>query len=312
MKSDVIMRRKLFELFGEYGLGEEKPQRRPILGSDLIVSGFLHSEILGCKVRYSDEYPPEVICKNLDDAGVRSLQSPCFDLSLPWRKLQSQVDKLMSEFGYVLPCVNLMGIQNIALDIRGQQLFLDYFENPEIARKLLDVCQEVTLDIGQRLKSLSGNLSAGVSSITTKTVPDVYLTSNCTIEMVSCQIYEDFFLPCDKQLAELFQPFGIHHCGQTMEHVADGYVEVGNLLFCEVGAFSDIAAIRQRMPDIHLNARYSPVRLASADKDEMKRELEALTKAGQPSRLSSISCVSIDSTVSDDHVRNFLAACSGL
>ncbi len=44
--------------------------------------------------------------------------------------------------------------------------------------------------------------------------------------MVSLETYKEFLLPYDKILAEKFQPFGIHHCGKTMEHVVEGYAEV--------------------------------------------------------------------------------------
>jgi len=39
------IRRVLIEKFSEYDLGEEHQAPRPILGSDLIASDFLHSEI---------------------------------------------------------------------------------------------------------------------------------------------------------------------------------------------------------------------------------------------------------------------------
>jgi hypothetical protein len=61
INSDMVMRRTLF---WKWGLGEEDPRPRPVLGSDLIASGFLYSEIMGCEVRYSEENPPEVLCAN--------------------------------------------------------------------------------------------------------------------------------------------------------------------------------------------------------------------------------------------------------
>jgi len=309
LEADVRMRRVLFEKFGDLGLGEEYPKPRPIIGSDLIASGFLHSAILGCQVRYSDENPPEVICMNLDDDGVMNLTTPRLDESPIWRDLQSQIDRLLSEFGYVMPCVNLMGVQNIALDIRGSGLYIDYFENPELARRLLSLCAALSVEIGRRLRSLSKKVSWGVTAITKQTAPDVYLTSNCTVEMVSQDVYEEFLLEYDVILAKEFQPFGIHHCGQTMEHVAEGYKKAGKLAFAEVGAFSDIGYVRKCLPDVYLNARYSPAKLTAVSRGELQSDISQIMEAAKPLNLLSISCVGIDASVSDEKVSDFMKIC---
>lgn len=310
LKADLLMRRALYERFGEFGIGEERPRQRPIIGSDLIASGYLHSHILGCEVRYSECNPPQVICANLSDEEINRLSPLKLDDSAAWRTVQRQINWLMKEYGYVLPCINLMGIHNIALDIRGQQLFFDYYENPDLAHKLFGVCTDLSIDIGRRLKSLSGNVSSGVSSIIAHTVPNVYLTSNCTVDMVSLTIYEKFLLQYDNLLSDNFQPFGIHHCGKSMEHVAGGYAKVRNLSVAEVGAFSDIAAVRRIFPDIRLNLRYSPMRLAVVRPDELRQDIEAMVEAGRPAGLLTISCVGIDGSVPDNQIRAFLAACS--
>lgn len=309
IEADMKMRRVLFDKFGDLGLGEENPLLRPLLGSDMIACGFLHSEILGCEVRYSDENPPEVICGNLSEEEVLRLSVPDFEASETWQKVQRNIDVLLERYGYVESYINLMGIQNIALDLRGPQLFMDYYNNPELARHLLKICTEVSMEVGRRLKEVSEHLSAGVTNIVKQTVPDVYLTSNCTVEMVSLEIYETFLLEWDNVLAEHFQPFGIHHCGQTMEHVANGYAKVKNVEFIEVGAGSDVAFVRRVFPSIYLNARYSPVRLQDVTDAELEEDIQRLVNAGKPNHLLSISCVGIDDTVSDEKIRRFIETC---
>lgn len=311
LEADVLMRKVLFEKFGDSGIGEKNPEPRPIVGSDLIASGYLHSEILGCEVRYSDENPPEVLCKNMTDEEAENLDVPNLDESLAWRRIESQLDYLYEKYGYVETSVNLMGIQNIALDLRGSELFIDYHANPELAHHLLEVCAKLSIAIGKRLKRFSDRLSAGVTAIVRQSVPDVYLTSNCSVEMVSLDIYKSFLLKYDNMLAEEFTTFGVHHCGQSMEHVVDGYKLVKNLKFAEVGAFSDLAYVRRQLPNIHLNARYSPVRIKDSTPDEMKADIEKIFEDGRPHELLSISCVGIDSGVSDEQIRRFLALCKG-
>ena len=309
LEADCRMRRVLFEKFGQYGLGEERPEPRPILGSDLIASGYLHSMLLGCPVRFAHGNPPEVLCANLSDDAVLGLQPPDLTSSPVWQATERQIDWLLARFGRVEPCVNLMGVQNVALDLRGQQLYMDYYENPLLAHRLLSVCAESIAAVGLRLRGLSGRISGGVTAIVNQTAPDVYLTSNCTVEMVSRQIYEEFLLCHDRRLAALFQPFGIHHCGQTMEHVSQAYAQVAGLAFAEVGAGSDLAAVRRHMPGVHLNARVSPVWLAQATYEEISSAVHALIEAGRPENLLSVSCVGIDASVEDGQVIRFLQAC---
>lgn len=309
IEADIRMRKVLNEKFGEFGLGNKEPSPRPILGSDLIASGFLHSELLGCDVRYSDDNPPEVICRNLDEEGVLKLRVPDLDSSALWQRIQTQIDALLAEFGTVYSCINLMGVQNIALDLRGSELFLDYYANPEVAHHLLSISTGLSIEVGKRLGKVSKILSTGVTSIVGKTVPEVYLTSNCSVDLISLRNYRDFLLPYDNQLAEQFPVFGIHHCGKTMEHVVKGYREVKNLKFAEVGAFSDIDQVRKILPEVYLNARYSPVRLKSVSLEELRQDITAMVQAGAPTNLLSLSCVGIDDSVPDEQIRNYLSVC---
>ncbi|MDW7675894.1 MAG: uroporphyrinogen decarboxylase family protein [Bacillota bacterium] len=310
LEADIKMRKTLYEKFGDFGLGEKEPQPRPILGSDLIASGFLHSEIMGCQVRYTDENPPEVICAKLTDEAMKNFRAPDLDKSELWNNIDEQINYLQKKFGYVVSCINLMGIQNIAMDLRGQDLFLDYYMNPEVVTNLLDACAEISIEIGKRLKKVSPEISAGVTAIVKQTAPTAYVTSNCSVEMVSLELYKQFLLKYDNMLAEAFQPYGIHHCGQTMEHVVDGYAQVKGLAWAEVGAYSDLAYVREKLPAVHLNARYSPVKLAKVSLDELKAEINHILTVGKPLDLLSISCVGIDSTVSDEQIRNFLRCCA--
>ena len=209
--------------------------------------------------------------------------------------------------------MNLMGIQNIAMDIMGQDVMVAYYTAPEEVDGLLDEITKLSIDVGKRFKALSGDISGGVTAIVRQTMPEVYLTSNCSVEMVSNEIYENFLLKYDQKLADAFGDFGVHHCGKTMEHVAEGYSKLKGLVFAEVGAFSDLAAVRGRLTGVFLNARYSPVRLMSASEEEIRREVEALARDGQENGKNiSVSCVGIDKNVPDQQIRWFLEACRSI
>lgn len=310
ISSDIRMRKTLYEKFRKFGLGEKNPEARPIMGSDLIASSYLFSAIMGCKVVFYADNPPEIICMNLNDEDARNYTVPDLGSNSYWKNTIRQFEYLESKYGYVLSHINLQGVQNLAFDIRGSNLFLDYYENPDIAGNLLNACTEIFLKAGGYITSKSGVLSHGVTAITAKVMPNVYLTSNCTVEMISQEHYEEFLLEYDIRLGKAFQPFGIHHCGQTMEHVVKGYAKVEALAFAEVGSGSDIKMVRKALPDVFLNLRYSPIALKNATEDEMMQTLKKMACAAGSK--FSISCVGIDDETDDMQVEMFLACASKL
>lgn len=304
MECDVKMRKVLFEHFGEFGIGEESPSKRPILGSDLLAAGYFHSALAGCEIIYSKDNSPQVKCMELSDEDLEDIHIGDYKNHELYKNMVWQVDYLKEKYGYVIPAVNLMGIQNIALDILGQNLFIAYYTEPEEIDRLLGEITDMSIEIGKYLKALSDNVSTGVTAIVGQTVPDCYLTSNCSVEMISNDLYEEFLLKYDNKLAENFKSFGIHHCGQTMEHLNDGYSKVKNLTFAEVGAGSDFSSVKAALPGTVLNARFSPVFLAENDEETIAlKTKELVSMLGEK---DSISCVGIDSNVPIESIKCFL------
>lgn len=305
MDCDIKMRKTLYEHFGKYGIGEKNPEKRPLLGSDLLAAGYLYSQLMGCEIKYEEDNSPQVVCMGRDEESIDDIKAPNLDENAIWKTTQKQINYLTEKYGRVESYINMQGIQNIAMDIMGQELFMAYYSSPDEVETLLDEITKLTLDVSKRLESVSIRLSGGVTAIVEKTMPDIYLTSNCSVEMVSNDLYEEFLLPKDQLLAKEFPQFGVHHCGQTMEHVVDGYAQIPELKFAEVGAGSDIQTVRQKLPNVFLNARYSPARLMNASKEEVAAEVQILAKYAD-----SISCVGMDASVTDEQVLNFLDACS--
>lgn len=306
IKCDMKMRRVLFEHFGEFGIGEENPEERPVLGSDLLAAGYFHSALAGCEIIFSKDNSPQVKCMGLSDEDIEDIHIGDYKNHELYKNMVDQVEYMKEKYGYVVPAVNLMGIQNIALDILGQNLFIAYYTEPEEIDRLLGEITDMSIEIGQYFKSLSSEISNGVTAIVGQTVPDCYLTSNCSVEMISNDLYEEFLLKYDNKMAEIFKNFGIHHCGQTMEHLNEGYSKVKNLTFAEVGAGSDFASVKKALPDTVLNARFSPVFLAENDEEAIiKKAKELCALLGEN---DSISCVGIDSDVSIEKVKCLLSA----
>lgn len=307
--ADIRMRRTLYEYFGEFGIGEKDPRPRPILFSDLLACGFLYSQLLGCEVVFRKDDAPQVLGARLSDGQVDALRLPDLDTHPLWQRVQRQIDGFMQTYGYVESAINLMGIQNIALDLRGDELFCDYYdEESDRKERLLGIITDLSLDIGRRLYKVSSVVSGGVTSIVKQVCPAVYLTSNCSVTMISARQYREHLLPYDTRLAEAFPCFGIHHCGGNMETAIEAYLQVPNLRFLEIGAGSDLNRVARAVGerDIVSCIRYSPVALKTDTPAEIRRRTEAAIAAFGSDEKLCFACVGIDGEVEIDQVREYL------
>ena len=310
MDCDVRMRRALYDHFGAYGIGEKNPQPRPLIGTDLLAAGYVYSELLGCGIVYQPDNSPQVICRNLDVDDLDQVKVPDLDHDPVWARTQRQIDGLLQDYGRVETYINLQGIQNIALDLMGQELYTAYYTDPDEVSELLQKITDMTIEIGRRFRALSSDISGGVTGIVRKVMPENYLTSNCSVEMVSNACYEEFLLPHDQRLADEFTCFGIHHCGKSMEHVCEGYSKVPNLAFAEVGAGSNIPYVREHLPNTWLNLRYSAVNIQNETPEQIHENVQRMLREGRAEEGKiSISCVGMDVNTPEASIIAFLDAC---
>ncbi len=311
---DITMRKTLFTRFGSFGLGEENPEPRPLLGTNLLAAGYLHSEILGCTIQYAPDNSPVVVPLNyeLEDIADNPVYTGLGN-SKVWQKVEKQLAFLKQEYGTVESYINLMGVQNIAMDILGQDLMLAYYDDPESLHLLLRAITDCLKDTGKRLKEFSSSISEGVTAIIGRSHPETYLTSNCSCEMIPNALYEEFLLQYDIELAKEFKSYGIHHCGATMEHVINGYSKVPNIDFLEVGAGSEVTKIREVFPATFLNLRVSPVALQNSSERELEALVNNLVRDGyNEQKQLSVSCVGIDDSISDERISLFLKICDSI
>lgn len=130
------MRTYLYERFGDIGLGEKSSGEKPVIGPVHLAAGFIVSQLLGCEIRYNESDPPDVIAANMTDQEIMRLEAPDIYKVEPIRELINMMNELEDRYGYIEGDVDWSGVQNIALDLRGQQLFIDYFENHELVEHL--------------------------------------------------------------------------------------------------------------------------------------------------------------------------------
>ncbi|MCK4449884.1 MAG: hypothetical protein KAX26_04760 [Anaerolineae bacterium] len=307
IKNDVMMRRAMHERFG---LGEPHPQPRPIIGSMHVAGGFVIPALFGIEIRFGRDEAPWPIPLNMGEEDVLAFGVPDIETTWPMDRLIADMDAMQEEFGYVVGDFDTDGILNTALHLRGQRLFLDFFENPDLVHHLFTILAKTYVLVVNYMRSRTGTCAIATNRSILHVDPRIYLHSNCSVQMISPETYQEFLLPYELYLAERLQPYGIHHCGDNLHRFAKVYSKVPAVFF-DVGWGSDVAGCREALPDAFLNLRLSPVRMLQQTSDEMRRDTERLLLAAGPLDKVGICCINMDYGTSDENVMAMLEVVEG-
>jgi hypothetical protein len=306
------MRGLLYERFGDLGLGQKDAPRRPIVGPILMGSGYIVQEILGCEIKYQESGNPWVLPRNLSEAEAWKLEVPeDIERTPPMRALLSLMEKLEAEFGYLQGDVPLHSVLNAAIDLRGQDYFIDLIENQPLVEHLNQVIARTIYAVGKRIKARTNNVAISVNRIIASFDPSIFIIPNCSLQMISPQMYEDLLLKHDRWLGQQLPPLGFHHCGDNAHNFAPLYARA-KATYLDVGWGSDIAACRAALPDAWLSLRLNPVRLRTATPEEVVSDTEALFRAhGAPWNKVAVCCINMDYGTSDEAVQAIFRTVAG-
>jgi hypothetical protein len=298
------MRQLLYERFGDLGLGQKDAPPRPIIGPILMGSGYIVQEILGCEVNYQEDGNPWVIPRNLSEAEVWALEVPeDIERSPSMQNLLFLMASLEAEFGYLQGDVPLHSVVNVAIDLRGQDYFIDLIQNPGLAAHLHQVIVRTIYEVGRRVKARTGNVSISVNRTIASFDPSIFTIPNCSLQMISPKMYEALLLEHDIWLGQQLPPLGFHHCGSNAHLFAPLYARAG-AVYLDVGWGSDIGACRVALPEAWLGLRMNPVKMLSATPEEATTDVEMLLRAhGAPWDRVAICCINMDYGTPDEAVR---------
>jgi len=289
----------LYERFGDVGLGNPDPEPKPLITFGMVML----PTIFGCEIIYKDDALPWAMPLNLSADEVMKLEVPDLFNAYPMAEMIKQIEYLKEKYGEVVGDINTTGVQNLALKIRGDQLYFDFYENPELCRHLLKICTESIIQLFEFNHKTTGT---GAIDVTPMCDPKLYVFPNCTAEQISLETYESQILEYDNQVADACHPVGIHHCG-SVDEVLDGYAKVRHLEFIEIGFGSDVKRTREVFgPDVAVNARISPVLMKNGAPEEVAAEVRRLIDNGAPLANFSIDTVGLTYGTPDENVRTAL------
>ena len=95
------------------------------------------------------------------------------------------MEALEEKYGRVLGDFDTDGILNTALHIRGQQLYMDFYENPALVHHLFTIIAQTHVEIANFMRSRTGTCAVATNRSILNVDSHIYLHSNCSVQMVS-------------------------------------------------------------------------------------------------------------------------------
>jgi hypothetical protein len=306
ISNDVLMRRGLHELFG---LGDANPAPRPVIGSRHIAGGFVMPALLGVPIRFSQGQAAWPMPLNLDREAILTLRAPRLAGTWPMSLLIGQMNALEDRFGYLTGDLNTAGLFNAAQEVRGNDLFADLIEDPELTDHLLSIVEETLVKVSHYVRRRTGTTSIAVNRSVLSVDPAIHLTSNCSVSMIAPGLYESRILPHEISVANQLAPFGIHHCGRNLHKYAKQYNRM-DLRFLDVGSGSDLEACSRLYPNAFLNLRMNPVHLLQYSEEQVYTEVrDSLIACGRSANVG-VCCINMDGLTPDRNVKAMFQAVS--
>ncbi|NQU53308.1 MAG: hypothetical protein HQ522_12300 [Bacteroidetes bacterium] len=293
------MEKTLYERWGEYGLGADKDTARPEIGAVHLAAGFLLSEIMGCEVEYSENHPPAVHCNNREELKV-DVKSAF--KTQAYKAFEALCDTLKKKHGYLTGDVNWGGILNIAMDIRGQQLFLDMAMEDENVQGFFDDIHRVLSKFVALVERKTQTTSISVNRVARYYQKPLLLHSQCSHTMISSQDYERYLMKYDVGWAKTKRPFGIHYCGNDPQRYAESFAKLPVLDFLDVGWGGNLKILRKHLPNTFLNIRLDPVTLNNYSEKELESTIIKLVNESGNPHLTGVCCINMDDKVEDSKI----------
>lgn len=305
---DIQMRKTLWDRFG---LEEQQPKPRPVIGSMYVAGGFVLPALFDVHIRFQDNEPPWPECANLSREAILALRVPDLQSTWPMNLIISDMERLQSKFGYVIGDFDTDGLLNTALHLRGQQLFTDFYEDPELVQHLFQVLTETYIQVATLMRTRTGSCSIATNRSVLRVDRSLYIHSNCSVSMISSSMYRKILFPYEKRLASALQPYGVHHCGNNTERYVDDYSRLP-ISFLDVGWGSDIAACRSKLPGVFLNLRISPTFLRECSVEKAREIAAGLIEQAKGPGSCGLCCINMDASTPDENVMALIAVAEEL
>jgi hypothetical protein len=176
------------------------------------------------------------------------------------------------------------GPLTVAISLRGQELYLDFYEDPDYVRQLLDFIVEGTVArIKAHLRFFGMPECSHAWGSPDMGRDDRIEFADDAVQMISTDMLREFMLPAYKKLKRQLTPadqIGIHLCGNASRHFKLLRDEIGTYSF-DTGFPIDFAWIRQELgPQVQILGGPGVPLLLRGTPDEVFAETCRILKSG--------------------------------
>lgn len=211
------------------------------------------------------------------------------------KALFGQMEEIARRWGPIHGYLNYQGILNIALKLRGNDIFMDMYDDPEFVKGLFG---HIAQTIGDLSKTVQARQRASGFPI------DLLSLSNCVMNMVSPQQYEGFVLPLDRRLSGGYARFGVHTCNWVIDPYMDSLRKLEKMDYIDTGTGSDLRRLKSLFPDTRRAVLYTPGEAESRTLDEIHADLERIAREYAPCDLV---LADVETTMPDTRINDILA-----
>ena len=226
--------------------------------------------------------------------AARVLQSPVVE------DIFRQMDIIEQGWGKIHGYLNWQGVLNNAFNLRGQEIFFDMFDKPDLTHHFFAVITEVMIGLAQKVQERQRASGFYVDQLS---------VSNCVMNMISPEQYAEFVRPWDRKIAHAFERFGVHTCNWDVTPYIEVLSDLPKLGYLDMGMMSDMVRVRETFPHARRAVLYSPGKLQEVDLTEIRADMEKIYN-----ELGPFDLVMADVQVStpDERVRALLDMCAAI
>jgi hypothetical protein len=241
---------------------------------------------------------PNCVHQYLDEGEMGQLDPPDLDKNPHFKALMNQLDWIAEKEGRIEGFINWQGVLNNAQRLRGPDLFMDMIINPQRTRHLFDCVTITMIDAAKRLYARQKQSGVEIKFFT---------MSNCLVNMVSAEHYEQMLLPFDQHIAREFEMVGVHNCAWNASPYLTSYAKIQNVRYLDMGQDSDLKRARDLFPDTRRAIMYTPMDVANKSLDEIRSDLEKIAADYGP---CDIVAADIEFGTPDNKILDFIQMCA--
>ena len=215
-------------------------------------------------------------------------------------QLFEQMDTIEERWGQIQGYLNYQGVLNVAMKVRGSEIFLDIYDDPDFAHFFFDHIARTIEAVSKLVQERQRRSGFYVNQLS---------MSNCVVNMISPQQYEDFILPHDLRLSKEYERFGIHTCNWDVTPYIDALRKIEKMGYLDSGMMADMRKAKAMFPKARRAVLYSPAKLQESPVEEIKRDMEKIYEELSP---CDVVVADVQATTPHSRVNEFLQICRTL